>query len=135
MGTDEDRMEHYRRHLYDALHAASRDYDQAILTLAAGTLAVSVTFLHDITPTPIAGTRNLVVWAWASLGVALIAIVVSFVTSQWVLRRRIAALDRAGKVTPPPVWAERATVILNAFAGFALIAGLILLGMYAYQNS
>ncbi len=128
-------MEDYRRHLYDALHAASRDYDQAILTLAAGTLGLSVTFLHDITPTPIASTRILVVGAWGSLGAALIAIVVSFVTSQAVLRRRIAVLDRPDKVTAPPVWAERATGLLNALAGFALIAGLILLGLYALDNS
>lgn len=129
----DNRRELYEKHLYDALHAASRDYDQAILTLAAGTLALSVTFLHDITPTPIASTRILVVGAWGSLGAALIAIVVSFVISQWILRRRIAVIDRLGEA--PPRWAELLTEGLNVLAGLALIAGLILLGWYALENS
>ena len=128
-------MDDYRRHLYEALHAASRDYDQAILTLAAGTLALSVTFLHDIAPTPIAWTRVLLLGAWGSLGAALIAIVASFVTSQWVLRQRITEVDRGAGVISPPGRAERATVVLNAFAGVALIAGLILLGWFALENS
>lgn len=53
MNDVDDRTEHHRRHQYDALHAASRDYDQAILTLAAASLALSVPFAHDITPTPV----------------------------------------------------------------------------------
>jgi hypothetical protein len=50
--------EDYLKLLYDAHHDASRDYDQAILTLSAGTLALSVTFVHDITPSPAAGSRH-----------------------------------------------------------------------------
>jgi hypothetical protein len=133
MSAEEGSGEDYRRHLYDALHAASRDYDQAILTLAAGTLGLSVTFLHDITPTPVGSTRLLVIGAWGSLGAALIAIVLSFLTSQWVLRRRIAAIDDKSQ-TPSPL-GDRVTGILNGLAGLGLIAGLVLLGLYALENS
>lgn len=48
----------YEKHLYDAHHAASRDCDQAILTLPAVTLVLSVTFAHNITPEPAARSRD-----------------------------------------------------------------------------
>jgi hypothetical protein len=131
-GSDDDEgLSEYRRHLYDALHAASRDYDQAILTLAAGTLALSVTFLHEITPTPIPWTRLLILAAWGSLGGSLIAVVASLATSQWVLRRQIDAIDRRTQWTMASIdralQVRRATAILNAVAGIGLIVGLVLL--------
>ncbi len=129
----DDRQELYEKHLYDALHAASRDYDQAILTLAAGTLALSVTFAHDITPQPAEGTRVLLVLAWISLGAALVAIVASFLTSQVVLRGRIETIDAESPA--PPSRAERVTWILNLVAGIGLVVGLGLLGWYALANT
>jgi heme/copper-type cytochrome/quinol oxidase subunit 2 len=125
-------VEDYRRHLYEALHAASRDYDQAIITLAGGTLALSVTFAHDITPQPGDGTRNILLTAWAALLLSLVAIVVSFLTSQRVLRMRIAAIDHPGD---DALIAARLTVILNWIAGGALIVGLGLLGWYTFANT
>ncbi|MFI5225296.1 MAG: hypothetical protein ACHQ3P_01325 [Candidatus Limnocylindrales bacterium] len=125
----------YRRLLYTALHAASRDYDQAILTLAAGTLAVSVTFAHDITPTPVAGSRTLLLLAWGGLLVSMILTLVSFLTSQNALREAIEAHDHPERAKPGTSRWGGATSILNGAAGAALIAGLALLGWYALANS
>ncbi len=128
---DQLRQEH-RKHLYEALHAASRDYDQAILAVAAGTLAVSVTFAHDFTPTPVAGTQMILLGAWGLLILSLVAIVASFLTSQREIRRQIQALDnntayalgRAAKITYG----------LNIGAGVLLVLGLVLLGWYGLAN-
>jgi len=131
-------VEDYRRHLYEALHAVSRDYDQAILTLAAGTLALSVTFAHDITPLPAVGTRTILLAAWGSLVVALVAIVISLLTSQRVLRESIASLEQpsaAGATRPTDGPAARLTAGLNWLAGAGLVAGLALLGWYALANT
>jgi len=129
-------MDDYRRHLYEALHAASRDYDQAILTLAAATLALSVTFAHDITPTPAAGTRTILLAAWAVLVVSMVAIVASFLTSQRLLRRTIDDLDRTEDAKPAaPGRMAVATELLNWLAGGALVVGLVLLGCYALANT
>lgn len=140
---DDPVLEDYRKHLYDSLNSASRDYDQSILTVAAGTLAVSVTFAHNITETPLPGTQSILLAAWGSLVLALILIVVSFQTSQHVIRTAIRAIG------PPPVsqrtrlarakafvsgLAAPLTGFLNLLAGTALIAGLGLLGWYAYVN-
>jgi multisubunit Na+/H+ antiporter MnhB subunit len=129
-------VEDYRKHLYQALHAASRDYDQAILTLAAASLALSVTFAHDITPQPAEGTWKLLLGAWAALLVSLVSIVLSFLTSQRVLRQAIEALDRPGDAAPPsPSHAAWLTEILNGLAGGALVGGLAVLGWYALANA
>jgi len=127
------RRELYEKHLYDAHHAASRDYDQAILTLAAGTLALSVTFAHNITAEPAAGTREYLIGAWITLGVAIVAMVLSFLTSQWTLRDRITHVD--DETPAPPSRAERATWGLNLAAGAGLVLGLALLGLYASANT
>ena len=126
-------LDDYRRHLDEALHAASRDYDQAILAISAGTLAVSVTFVHDITPTPVAGTKDLLLIGWGGLVVAMVAIVASFLTSQALIRGALAAIVR-GEDPPQGTLASWATFILNALAGSALVVGLVSLGVYAYRN-
>ena len=131
---DDDRLEHHRKQLYDALHAASRDYDQAILTLAAASLAPSVTFAHDITPTPVEGTRPVLFAAWVSLVVSLLSIVASFLTSQRLLRDELNALNRPDEATSPPFWATW-TEPLNWLAGLALVLGLVVLGWYAAANT
>lgn len=46
-------MDEYRAHVLSAMHETSRDFDRAVLTLAGGTLALSVTFAHEIAPTPL----------------------------------------------------------------------------------
>lgn len=129
---EEADLQEDRKHLNDALEAASRDYDQAILTIAAGTLAVSVTFMHDVTPAPVAGTTTILVSAWISLGVSVLCMVCSFLTSQrtirLMLRQADLTLTEAGRR-----WAT-ATYVLNAAAGFLLALGLGLLGWYAVAN-
>lgn len=131
-----DPIEEYRKHLYDAYHAASRDYDQAILAVSAATLALSVTFLHDITPTPKPGTVVVLVVAWIALGIALGTMVASFIASQQAIRAAITALDIESG-TPGPTrkgLAATVTVGLNIIAGIALLVGLVLLGLYAIVN-
>ena len=128
-------MEDYRKHLYDALHAASRDYDQAILTLAAATLALSVTFVKDIAPHPVGDTRLLLFGAWGGLVVSIVAMLTSFLTSQHVIRDRLAAtFEPDATPAPPRDKFEVATEILNVVAGVGFVLGLALLGWYALAN-
>jgi hypothetical protein len=119
----------YRKHLYEALHAASRDYDQAILAVAGATLGLSVTFVHDMTPQPVAGTTDLLLLAWLLLLGSLVAIILSFVSSQAEIRRLIIA----GRNAQPSSRAG-VTTALNTIAGLALVGGLTLLATYAVAN-
>lgn len=128
---DQERIEHHRRHLYEALHSASRDYDQAILTLAAGTLALSVTFAHSVAPAPTPESRFFLTLAWLLLAVAIVAMVFSFQTSQAALMHQLTHIDDEIQSEP---WTVVATRLLNALAGLGLVAGLGLLGVYALAN-
>jgi len=125
-------LQEYRRHLQGALRDASRDYEQAVLVVSAGTLAVSVTFARDITPTPVPGSTGGLVVAWLLLGLAMLATVLSFVTSQREIWNQTAAIDDGKEVKL--TWLARATWLLNLVGGVALAGGLILLGAYALTN-
>lgn len=122
----------YLRHLYDSLQQASRDYDQAIITVAAGTLALSATFAGAIAEAPAPGSRAFLIWAWILLVVSVISIVGSYLTSQATIRHMIAHVYDA--MPPKPGRRGRATAVLNLAAGAALVAGLALLAVYAVAN-
>lgn len=125
----ESALDDYRKHLYDALHEAYRDYDQAIITIAGATLALSVTFARDVTPAPIAGTTHTLLSAWGLLVISLVSIIASFVFSQWEIRQLIGALPKA-----KTSWRGGLTILANLLAGISLVAGLVLLGGYALAN-
>jgi hypothetical protein len=127
---DERRQADYERHLYEGYQHAHRDYDQAILTLASGTLALSATFATSLTPAPVAGSVGYLVTGWVSLGVAIITIIASFLVSQWAFRDRLANLDQVRPIT----YRERFTGFLNLVAGLGLLGGLVALALYATVN-
>ncbi len=126
----------YRNHLVGALQAAQHDYDQAILTLTAGTLALSATFAHDIAPTPAGDSGALLGAAWILLVYSMIAIVLSFVTSQRDLRNLIDALDRREQNVGANMKRldARLTRAMNISAGSGLILGLAAFAAYAFVN-
>ena len=131
----DDQLE-YRRHLVEARHSAMEDYDRAVMTLAAATLALSVTFLHEIAPAPKPGTTWAVIGAWVLLGIALLATFLSIGTGIVGLGRAIRDYDdrRTKKLERPGgVWAN-ATDVLNVVSGCCLILGLVLLAWFAGQN-
>jgi len=83
----------YRQAMVDADRDASRDYDNAVLSLASGALALSATFAHDIAPHPQPDSLVILGASWGLLTTALIAILVSLVTSQVALRKVIRDID------------------------------------------
>jgi hypothetical protein len=145
----------WRDHLNAALQTASRDYDQAILTLSAGILAVSVTFAHDLTPQPVPGSPPFLFAGWLLLLVAVTCTLFSFATSQRAIRKMIRAANSASaknlgtattqtQVKPGRgltrlrarvnAGAAKVTGYLNAAAGIFFVFGVLLLVLYASFN-
>lgn len=58
----------YRKHLWEAGKSASENTDKAILTLSAGALALSMTFLKDIVPLKDVIDLPIIIIAWRSFG-------------------------------------------------------------------
>ncbi len=107
-------------------HAASQDYDRAILTLSSGTLALSATFLHDIAPNPVGCSVGLLVASWIFLVVAIVAIVVSYLSSQQAHRATMGDKD-ASRPT-------NVTRALTYFAGEGSVGGIVLFAIFALVN-
>ena len=131
--TDDNRKEADRRDFVVALEDQSRSYDQAILTIAAGTLALSVTFAQSVTPKPpIPLSLVLLVLGWVALVLSLLWMIWSFRASQLMLRLILREQDL--HFTDEAKAAGERTERLNVRAGRALVVGFVLLGCYAVVN-
>jgi hypothetical protein len=83
-----------RKSLNDAIKETSHQFDKAILTLAAGALALSLTFIKDIAPNPKTNTLILLFFAWGAFIISILSTLISFFTSQKACQRQIAILER-----------------------------------------
>ncbi len=76
-------------------------HDKAILAIASGGLALSVTFLKDIAPHPLPETWKYLGISWVCFVVSILAILLSFLTSQSACRKQRDFLDdQYQKVSP-----------------------------------
>src|SRR5579871_2484192 len=83
-----------RRGLIEQEAEQSRSYDKAILTMTAGGLGLSLTFIKDIVPDFAACTSWLLYLGWALLVTSLLTTLCSFRASVQAFRRQRAILDR-----------------------------------------
>lgn len=128
----------YRKHLWEAGKAASEHTDKAILTLSAGALALSMTFLKDIVPLKDVIELPLIIAAWCAFGSSIACVLFS----QYESRRAIdvqmqrlesqIARDFESANQPNPHTAR--TNRLNVFAGALFFTGLILTILFTTFN-
>ena len=76
----------------DSLEVSGR-YDKAILTLAGGALALSITFLEKIAPNPTPWTSILLAIAWLCLIASVLLELYALATSQTVTNEQIRIVD------------------------------------------
>ncbi|HEY5042335.1 MAG TPA: hypothetical protein VIK53_10065 [Verrucomicrobiae bacterium] len=76
----------------DSLEVSGR-YDQAILALAGGALALSITFMEKIAPHPVPWTFILLSVAWLCLIASVLLELYALATSQTVTNEQIALAD------------------------------------------
>jgi hypothetical protein len=122
-----------RQWLVQADHTASRDFDKAVMTLAAGALAVSIAFVQDVARDPVH-----VGWlgaAWGLFATSLMLILVSFLTSQHALRREMRVLSGEREADERPGgWLSALTIGLNWTSAGALVFGVLALVAFALYN-
>ena len=130
-------MSTYRDQIVQAYVDEAKAYDKAVMTLAGGTLAISLTFIKDVIKEPRAGTVTLLACAWAALGYCIVAILASQLTSQWALLNTIKQIDK-GQTTQlqsnPGGWLAMLTLGLNVTAALGFILGVIFLACFAIGN-
>ena len=128
-----------RKLLVDAEREGARTFDKAILTLAAGALGLSVTFVDKIAPLPQATTLWLLVASWISFGFSIIVTLSSFITSQWACIRQREILDTEWlnssqeQKSIQNCW-TRVTNALNVVSILSFVTGVIFLCLFAFVN-
>src|SRR5690242_21126930 len=116
-----------RAMLVEAHQKSSEAYDKALMTLAGGALAVSITFIHDVAPQP--KHKGWIATSWGLFSASLLAVVLSFIASQHSILRQIYQLDKRDVFR----WnlAGKSTSLLNYIAGGTFIAGVACLVRFA----
>lgn len=116
------------QHTADQVLKAAQARDRLIVAGAAGTLLLSVTFVHDIAPAPAHWTLILLVVSWGVLLVALFAAFVSMYTTEQALRCRLKEEERAEKR-----W-NKWTRCCNYAAIGSLVVGVGMVAVFAAYN-
>ncbi len=125
-----------RNHIVVSEKETAQQFDKAILTLAAGALALSITFIHEIVPHPIEDTLCYLITAWILFCFSILSTLISFLTSQEACRRQREILDESisnknvSAANVPAMWTNRLNYISIAF----FILGIIFLIIFSAIN-
>lgn len=128
-------LQKYRDVLVEADHQASLNYDKAVMTLSGGALGISVTFLKDIVPMPIATTKILLFVSWIAFAISLASILISYLFSMESLRKTIRQVDDGTIYTKPAGgFATKLTEFLRILASVGFLVGVIGFIWFALAN-
>jgi hypothetical protein len=131
-----------RKLLIDAEREGARSLDKAILTLAAGALGLSLTFIRQMVPDIKHGTFAYLITAWGLFSLSILLTLISFLTSQWACARQREILETeylndknckkesVALKNKPSTW----TKILNIFAIISFMVGVIFLAGFSIIN-
>lgn len=125
-----------RKQLISAERETAQQFDKAILTLAAGALALSITFINQIAPQPKPNSIYWLIIAWSFFCLSLLSTLISFLTSQVACRKQRDILDDkvSGKENNKNNKAASWTNRLNYFSIAFFILGVISLIVFSAIN-
>jgi hypothetical protein len=116
-----------RKLLVEVKRDAARSFDQTMITLSGGALALSLTFVQQLATKP-AQWRGVLIAAWIAFGSALVAILFSFLLFQYAIDARIDGRELTASAWDN--WARRANWL--SLITFAL--GVITLLIFCLKN-
>jgi hypothetical protein len=91
LGLTQEAYEAERKSLIDTELTIAANFDKAMTTLSAGALGLSFAFIKDIAPNP--QNTNMLSVAYIGFGIALLSILVTFLTGQEAYRCQRDILD------------------------------------------
>jgi len=127
-----------RRALIEAEKSSSQQFDKAILTLAAGALAISLTFIQHIVPHPKNWTVYFLSFSWLTFIISILSTLCSFLTSQSACSRQREILEKEffssseneDHMNTMAIWTKG----LNWLSISSFILGVILLAVFSIAN-
>ena len=124
-----------RKLLFGAMLESSRLFDKAIITIAAGAYALSLTMLSAFQPLK-PGTLFYLKYAWLLLGGSIVLTLISFITSQRACLRNIEIIQNRNSDNNHKnknTWST-ITSIINIATTIIFIIGLICLTKFGFLN-
>ena len=126
-------------HAASGLLSGAQQHDKAVLTLAAGALGLSISFVRNIAPNPSDGTLWMLAVSWLLFLLAITSTLASFQTSIHAFRRHDKILDliHGGKDKaegPAKNSWITATLVLNLVSPACFIFGAMFLATFSYTN-
>jgi uncharacterized membrane protein len=129
-----------RRYLLEAHREQSVSFDKTLTTLATAMFAFSVAYIQLLQPQPLS-SRCLLVCCWVCLGVALFAVLSSFMASQQACIKQIDIVeaeflgpdDHHSDKESTNRWASL-TGVLNFVGLVAFFAGIIAFSLFVVAN-
>ncbi len=117
----------------------SEKYDNAILTLSTGVLAISLAFIKDIIPLEKTRCLILLILSWCAFGAAIISTLISFLSSQMAIKRQLEYAEKyylneeeeylKRKNSP-----KQLTDVMNYTSGILFIIGIIVTIIFVSIN-
>jgi hypothetical protein len=127
-----------RKLLIELEKSGAESFDKTITTLSAGALGLSITFLYEIAPMPNSETIWMLLAAWAGFGLALLATLFSFLSSQSAMRKQREFLDQdyegVQNLESRTSRTSKVTNILNWFSIAFFTAGVVFLALFTVRN-
>ncbi len=125
-----------RKLLIDAEGEASQSLDKALITLSAGAFGLSLAFIAQVAPKPT--TLWSLYVAWGGFVVSLLAVLLSFLFSQFAIARARDILDayqnrETESTDNNNVW-DTWTGALNYVSIGSFVLGVIMLAWFALRN-
>lgn len=134
MKRQDDEQNSYRNLLIELEQKSYEDYDKALLTMSGGALVISIAFVKSIVGDDPVQCRILLIGAWISWTLTVLAVLCSFVMSQRALRKAREQFDTGKNKTKPGGIADKITGILNIVGGIFFLSGVILMVIFASFN-
>jgi len=136
---DQHTYTEHKKKNQDALLKQAEQHDKAILALSSGALALSLTFLRTIAPSPSSGSLWLLGFSWGAFLVSVLSTLLSFHTSVRAFLRADEILDEMAQNPGidahelPNRWRSH-TLLLNYTAVACFAVGTVLLTAFAIVN-
>lgn len=131
-----------RKSLLATAKEAAAEYAKAIMALSGGALALSITFMEKLAPTPAAGTLWILIAAWSMFASSLLVVVTSFLLAQFAFFRQVTLsqaflLAPSEAKMPAPVnafakWIQSLTILALVLFFLGLLFTIVFAGINLY---
>ncbi len=131
----DEEMQKYRNQLVEVEQKAQEDYDKATLTLSAGALGLSITFVKNILPASGVQSVSLLLFAWVSWTISVALVLASHYFGNLSLRKAISQVDK-GTIRKQRAGGayDFATAISNLLHGSLFVLGAAFMICFVLQN-